>query len=161
MGFFSIVMIITTLVLLAFLHIRPILPIQLLCNAPQRLQDVLRTDKPNNLGVIVDKTQAYTQNDDSTLQYDTAVASTVTVKMSESVPEVESNNYALVNIYQDDEGPSFLRAIFRSGWISYIIGLTALLSLDITGSLTYITLFSGIAIILGGVLFKIDKNFPK
>ena len=58
MGFFSIVMIITTLVFLAFIHVRPILPIQLLYNAPQRLQDVLRTDKPNNLGVIVDKTQA-------------------------------------------------------------------------------------------------------
>lgn len=158
MSFFSIVMIITILVLVTSPHTGPMASIQSFYNTPQRLQDVLSTDKIGHLGGIVDEFQPYMQSDDSIMQSDTlAVVHTVPMTPFEPEPasEIDGNNHALANVYQNEEDPSFLQAVLRFGWISYIVGLLALLPLHITISLTQTVVFSGIAAILGGALFVV------
>lgn len=158
MGFFSIVMIITILVLVTSLHTGPMASIQSLYNTPKRLQDVLSTGKIGHSGGKVNEFQPYMQSDDSTMQSNTlAVVPTVAMTPFEPEPasEVDGDKHALANVCQNEEHPSFLQAVLRFGWISYIVRLLVILPLHITRSLTQTVVLSGIAAILGGALFVV------
>lgn len=124
------------------------------------LQHVINSEVLSNLRGIVYKTPRYTQSDDSTMRSDTpAVVPTVTMAIFEQAPEVENNQIALVNIYQDDKGRSLLHAVLHFSWISYIVGFLSISPLYITGDISRTTILSSIAVSFSFVLLITFKSW--
>lgn len=153
MGYFGMVMVITIVILAAFIYTVPTPPLQLLHSTSEQLRHAISTGKPSNVHDISYRPPKYTLGDDNTVPPHTpAMSSTLTVATLEPVSEICSNIYDSVNTHQDEKDHSLLHDILHFSMVSYIVGFLGILPLYITSNFTQTTILPEIIVALCGVL---------